>query len=311
MKKLTQLHDKFLKRSLKEKKIALDFLKAHLPSDVYRRIDKASLVLTDKSYVTPQLKEIHSDIVYHCRMMDDCEAYLYFLIEHESGIKEKQMPFRKLQYTVSLMDDHLKQGHEKLPLIISICIYHGKQKPYPYSTDIYDYFEQPELARAYAFKPFILVDLTVIPDEVIQQHGFAALMELLFKHAWQRDMLQVAKKLKELHLIQSVEKQLGQSYQEAVIKYIIYNQQNRDAGMIDQFIQELIEILPEEREVIMTVGEALEQRGLERGLERGLKCGKREKALEIAQKMLVSGMDHANVRRFTDLSDEVLADLID
>src|SRR5260363_241928 len=74
-----------------------------------------------------------------------------------------------LQGSVSLMAQHLKEGHDKLPLVLPICIYHGKISPYPNSADIFDHFEDPDLARALVFKPFSLVDLTTMTEEAIKQ----------------------------------------------------------------------------------------------------------------------------------------------
>ena len=61
-------HDKFFKRNLKEKKIAIDFLKAYLPQEIYKIIDINTLQLTEKSFIVPELKEIHSDIIYKCEI---------------------------------------------------------------------------------------------------------------------------------------------------------------------------------------------------------------------------------------------------
>ena len=37
--------------------------------------------------------------------------------------------------------------------------------PYPYSTDIFDLFTAPDLAKEFQFKPIKLIDLTTIPDD--------------------------------------------------------------------------------------------------------------------------------------------------
>ncbi|WP_342220777.1 Rpn family recombination-promoting nuclease/putative transposase [Rickettsiella endosymbiont of Miltochrista miniata] len=73
-KALHQVHDKFFKNSLKEKKIAIDFLKAYLSPKIYEKIDINSLQLTEKSFVIPELKEIHSDIIYKC-LINEKSAY--------------------------------------------------------------------------------------------------------------------------------------------------------------------------------------------------------------------------------------------
>lgn len=80
-------HDKFFKGSLKEKPVALDFLKAHLPTDVYQRIDFNILHAIDKSYVTAELREVHSDMVYACQINGKAGYVpLLLLLEHHRSI---------------------------------------------------------------------------------------------------------------------------------------------------------------------------------------------------------------------------------
>jgi predicted transposase/invertase (TIGR01784 family) len=120
-KALHQIHDKFFKNSLKEKKIAIDFLKAYLSPSVYEKIDINSLQLTEKSFVIPELREIHSDIIYKC-CINEKSAYLFFLIEHESTTKDELMAFRMLHYMVSLSYNHLRQGIRNY-LLFCRCVF--------------------------------------------------------------------------------------------------------------------------------------------------------------------------------------------
>ncbi|UPT46757.1 MULTISPECIES: hypothetical protein [Streptomyces] len=59
----------------------------------------------------------------------------------------------------------------------------------------------------------------------------------------------------------------------------------------------------------MTIEQQLEQKGLEAGLKQGRAEGAREAALDIARKLLASGLDKAAVKSMTGLSDEDLAQL--
>ncbi|WP_081441723.1 Rpn family recombination-promoting nuclease/putative transposase [Rickettsiella grylli] len=54
------------------KKIAIDFLKVYLPQEIYKVIDINTLQLTEKSFIVPELKEIHSDIIYKCEINGEC-----------------------------------------------------------------------------------------------------------------------------------------------------------------------------------------------------------------------------------------------
>ena len=315
-KALHQVHDKFFKNSLKEKKIAIDFLKAYLPPSIYEKIDINSLQLTEKSFVIPELREIHSDIIYKC-CINEKSAYLFFLIEHESTTKDELMAFRMLHYIVSLSYNHLRQGHKKLPIILPLCLYHGEDTPYPYSNDLYDCFNDPELAREIAFKPFKLIDLTVLSDEEISQHGLAALLEMLFKHHRSKQFLSIMRKLIQSNLIQDVIRQLDIAYLTDMLNYIVNTSQDKTEPQAAQhLIHELIQVFPQEREVIMTFAEQLKEEGRQEGLilaqqlkQEGRQEGRQEQEIMIAKKMLAKGLDSAFIKEFIDISEKEWADL--
>src|SRR5260364_91141 len=95
------------------------------------------------------------------------------------------------------MTDELKAGRKKLPLVLRLCVYLGAASPFRPSTGIYDDFDDPDFARAMMFKPFSVIDLTTLPEEMIRQHGTAALMEMLLKYARERDFVRAVSQLKE------------------------------------------------------------------------------------------------------------------
>jgi predicted transposase/invertase (TIGR01784 family) len=309
-----QRHDKLVKRSFDEKNIAIDFLKAHLLPDVYRRIDINTLELTDKSFVLPEFREIHSDVVYRCQFDQKELGYIFFLLEAESSAQKKLLPFYKLQYTVSLMDQHIHQGYEKLPIVLPICLYHGETSPYPHSRDIYHCFEDVELARQLAFKPFTLVDLTVLPDEEIKTHGVASLMEMLLKHSRdkRKELLSVLKQIKSL--FSTISLQVSQEYWLATIHYTLDHPQDDTLSGntgADEIVQFFITALPQAKEAIMTFTEQLELRGEQRGIQIGELRGKREEAIAIARNLLAKGVDLQTIKECTHLSNEDLFKLND
>ena len=120
---LSQPHDAFFRKGLANLEVAKDLLKAHLPKKIVRRIDWSTLKLTNKSFVKEHLRQLHSDVVYQC-MMEGKETYIYHVVEHQSS-PDPLLAFRILQYNVALMEEHLAQGHKKLPVILNLCMYAG------------------------------------------------------------------------------------------------------------------------------------------------------------------------------------------
>jgi predicted transposase/invertase (TIGR01784 family) len=151
-------HDGFFKHSLSNPTVAKDLLQAHLSPAITQRMQWDTLKLSNKSFVDKKLSQLHSDVVYTCQI-DGQAAYIYILIEQQTK-PDPLLPFRFLQYNVAMLTEHLAQNKKEkkkqhLPTILNLCLYTGKKSPYPYSLDIYDCFEDPMLARATMFKPWI------------------------------------------------------------------------------------------------------------------------------------------------------------
>ena len=93
------------------------------------------------------------------------------------------MAFRLMRYAIAAMQRHLAAGNEQLPLVIPVLFYHGQVTPYPYPMSWLQGFSDPALAGQRYGGDFLLVDVTVIPDDQIMQHRRIAILELLQKHA--------------------------------------------------------------------------------------------------------------------------------
>jgi predicted transposase/invertase (TIGR01784 family) len=222
------------------------------------------------------------------------------------------MAFRALQYIVGLMNNDLSQnGHEKLPIILPVVLYHGKTSPYPYSTEIWDCFENPELAKQWALKPFQLIDLTVMSDEEIQQHHLFSAMETVFKHAREREVLDWVEKL----LIQGgklaiIYSKIDSEYAEDFIKCLLGmlgNSLPKEVGQ--QLLARCAGALPTIGDKIMTFAEQFKQEGLQQGLQQGLERGERNKSFEIAKNLLMSGVDQQIIKLSTGLTDDEISKL--
>ena len=173
-------HDSLFKALCETKGVALDMVRSMVPERLFQKLNPESFKLLPKSFVSKELRQTHSDLVYQCQI-EGHEGYVVFLLEHQSS-PDELMAFRKLEYNIGIMRHQLQQGKKKLPTIINICVYHGVNS-YPYSTDIFDCFSDPDLAREWMFKPFQLMDLSRMGDQEIEHLGKAALLAFLLKHS--------------------------------------------------------------------------------------------------------------------------------
>jgi predicted transposase YdaD len=99
-------------------------------------------------------------------------------VEHQSTATWN-MPLRMTEYQLSIINNHLKANPNQttLPIVVPLLFYHGTQSPYPFSLDILDLFDDYNLAAQTFARPARLIDLTVIPDEVIKKHLHISMLE--------------------------------------------------------------------------------------------------------------------------------------
>ena len=273
-------HDSFFRASMQNLEVARAFFEVHVPAHIRKRIDFGSLKIEPNSYINKEHKEIISDILYSVQVDNDL-GYLYILAEHQSK-PEVLMPFRLIQYLFGIFNHHLKQQkskeqHKRLPIVVPILVYNGKQSPYPYSTNFLDCFSDPDLAEKVMFNgPFKLIDLTVEPDEKLRRHKEAAVMELLEKHIRTRDILPVIELLAKSGLLDKLQHLGAGEYLTFTLNYVL---NKGETSNTDKVVKLLTETLPNEEDTIMTIAETLEKRGEKRGIKKGMEKGM-EKGVE-------------------------------
>jgi len=303
-------HDAIFRQFLAQPEIARDFIETHLPVALRELCDLNTLKLESGSFVEDDLRQYFSDVLYSLKTVAG-DGYIHVLIEHQST-PDKHMAFRLLRYAVAAMQRHLEAGNPKLPLVIPILFYAGKRSPYPYSTNWLQEFSDPQRAGKLYSSDFPLVDVTVIPDEEIAGHRSMAALTLLQKHIHQRDMAELTDRLAAILLAGY----LSSTQVVSLIHYIVQAGESSDA---EAFICGLAQRVPQHGEVLMTIAQQIEKKGiktgLEQGLEQGLQLGReegrfegeRKATLKIAMAMLQNGIDRNTVMKMTGLSEDELA----
>ncbi|WGL99928.1 Rpn family recombination-promoting nuclease/putative transposase (plasmid) [Arsenophonus sp. aPb] len=316
MKKTLSHHDSLFKKFLGDITIAKDFLEIHLPENIRKLCDFSTLAMESGSFIEPDLRSQCSDMLYSVQTTAG-KGYIYTLIEHQSR-PEKLMTFRLLRYSVAAMHQHLEQGNDTLPVVIPLLFYQGKTSPYPYSTDWFDCFADPELAKSVYTQAFPLVDVTAIPDEEIIKHRRVALMELVMKHIRARDMLEFSHEIAGLLNQYVIQPELFKG----LMYYIVERGNTSDAK---QFLHQIAEKADDYREVVMTIAEQLRREGEQKGILKGIQKGKlegiqegiqkgklegeKQASLKIARQLLEKGVERDIVKLSTGLTDAELRKL--
>lgn len=280
-KKIHHVHDGFFRAAMSNVQVAQDLLKAHLSQKLIKLIAWDTLQITNKSYVDENLKQTFSDMVYRCQI-NGRESYIYVLVEQQTA-PYPLLPFTVLKYDVMICEEHIKQGHKELPLIANLVIYSGKKSPYPYSLDIYDCFQETEMAKAMMFKPVQLVDLGQEHEEELATHGEADMLELLLKQSQQETFVDWLDKDPEL-----VKKLAERDYFKSGLVYMFDRERGKESGELES---KLTSINPSKKEDIMGAVQTLRERSELIGEKRGMQIGEKRKQKEMAERLLLKGMD--------------------
>ncbi|MBO1551350.1 Rpn family recombination-promoting nuclease/putative transposase [Yersinia pseudotuberculosis] len=297
-------HDALFKQFLTHPETARDFLEVHLPTALRQACDLNTLRLESGSFIEEDLRAYYSDVLYSLKAGQG-DGYIYALIEHQSS-PDRHMGFRLMRYAIAAMQRHLDAGNDKLPLVIPILFYHGQVIPYPYPMSWLQEFTEPELAEQLYSNDFPLVDVTVISDDEIMTHRRMAILELLQKHVRQRDLAELMEQLVTLLLA-------GYTNNEQLTSLMNYMLQVGDTAAPENFIRELARRSPQHEEVLMTIAQKLEQKGIEKGRLEGIQLGeakgRQEGKLEVARTMLANGLDRDSVMKMTGLTADDLAQI--
>lgn len=220
------------------------------------------------------------------------------------------MAWRMTKYTIRAMNDHLNKGYRKLPVVVPLLFYHGDVRPYPYSMDWLDCFEQPELARQVLSKPWPLIDVSVLDDDDIKSHRRMALLEMVQRDIRLRDGKELLARL-----VQLIQMKLNSREQvEAVLRYTIMNGMTGED--ITPYINQLSGDIPEYEDLMGTIAQQLEEKGIQKGIQQERQASlERERQiaqktlLETARALLDNGVSLEVVIKSTGLSREELEQL--
>jgi predicted transposase YdaD len=82
-KKYTMTHDAFIKRSMSQKNVAIEFFSANLPEDILKLIDLSSLKQEKSDFVDNAIGQGIVDMVYSVKC-DNEIGYITLLLKHQS-----------------------------------------------------------------------------------------------------------------------------------------------------------------------------------------------------------------------------------
>ncbi len=286
----TTPHDTIFKKFFSDISVVNCFFQAYLPENIKKKCDFSTLKIEPGSFIDQELRQQYSDILYSVKI-HRVKGYVYINVEHQST-PQKMMPFRMLRYKLAIMKQHLDQGHKKLPAVIPMLFYHGKKRPYPYSLQLIDCFEDKEFAKNHFFNSPLLVDISQVDDDKFIGHGGLGSLEIVQKHILTRDLESIASSL--VSLIRASQIHLTHELFNSLVYYMLLQ---GETSNVQKVIETLLTI-EDYREDVMNAAQQLKQQGLEQGEHR--------KALAIAKNLLKQNIPLSVIKSATGLSEQEL-----
>jgi predicted transposase YdaD len=297
-----QPHDTLVKAAFSRPENAIGALRAVLPPALLSQLDLSSLRLSPTTFVTPELAQLHADLVYELQVAGRCGLVCFVLYEHQSTV-DPLMPLWVLLYLAGAWK-HWAETHpdaRTLPAIIPVVLYHGEPR-WTAATSLREIIDLPVegLDAAAAFLPslsFILDDLCRVPDEDVRTRELGVLGRLallLLKHS--RTLVATGLGRDSLaRFLDGVRDLLvllpDRGDRTRVFRYIIEVVKGAEPEVL---VEALGPAAPADfKEDVMTAAEKLRQEGKKEGLvegkKEGLVEGKKEGLVEGKKEGLVEG----------------------
>ena len=297
-------HDKLFKKILENREQTAEFLDMVLGSG--KDITAKNLELYNKEFITDKFEKNETDIVYKVTNLN-----VYIIIEHQSTA-DRTMPYRVRKYKTALMDSainkkEMKKASYKLPRIIAIVLYTGKQK---WENLKLEDMQEPLKWYKEDYDEFILIDVNSFKkEEILEGNLIITKVMLLEREENLEDVI------KDIEIIMDKEKiKQDIQYKELLKIFIEYTFINEKYKAIRKYIETLInKIFDEEGDdvemshVTQIFDEAFdkaEKRGEKRGEIRGERKGETKKQKEIAKAMKENKLSYKIISQCTGLKLE-------
>lgn len=301
-KRITNIHDKFVKDLLSTPELAIAFLEEYLPIEVVNILDFGSLTYQNTSYLSKELKASYSDMVWSITSKEDISLKICLLLEHKSYV-EPNVNFQLLEYLALAYQKQLKEKKE-LELIIPILYYHGSEK-WEYQSLQSHFTKFPIYLQKYLPNFAIeFINLQQLSQQQIQSLKHGLLRTALTVQRYYTDSEQLNKSIEQVLL--NLNPYLESNFIDVIFVYLIQNDKLNKASF-----KKKLEILPPEiNSKAMSIYDELLQEGIEKGKAEGIVEGI-EKGIEKAiLNSYNNGIALETIRLITGESIEKIMDVL-
>lgn len=240
-------------------------------------LDLDSLKLGSESFISDELKESLSDLVYTARFKGEENLRICLLFEHKSSNPGRRIYPQIGRYMIGVQEDDLNQGRELFTPTVLVLFYHGKEpwNPVPLSEQ---YGPVPEVFKGFGMNfNFSVVNLQSKSDDEIRSMENAMLLRnifLAFKHAREDDFFRINYKEVLIFASEKVSEDIILTLFFTTINYI-YNV----SSIKKQEIMNMVEKMPPQYETsFRSLFDEFMEEGRQEGRQEGREEGRQEEA---------------------------------
>ncbi|MCU0777936.1 MAG: Rpn family recombination-promoting nuclease/putative transposase [Akkermansiaceae bacterium] len=270
-------HDGFFKAVFSQPEHASAFFKSHLPVGISAKIDWPSLAVLPGSFVKSSLQQVHSDLLFSCRI-GGRETLLYLLFEHQSS-PDPAMPLRMLGYVTEILIQHHKAHGLPLPPVLPF-VFHQGPEAWNVSTTFEDLFALPDQLPA-ELPPLLpkfqhaLLDLSRFDPAM--QEGDSRLRAIL-------QLMKLARQKELLRFFQWLAGFSAAELPDSLLALMLLYALHADSDLDAEKIYHTLSSNPELEKNAMSVAEKLKAEGRVEGRAEGLRIGKIQAFEEFLEK---------------------------
>jgi len=302
-------HDHSYKLLFSHAEMVADLIRGFVHEDWVRDLDFSTLERVEASFVTRELRERESDIIWRVRWGSERWLYVYLLLEFQSTV-DPFMALRMLVYTGLLWQSLERDGElapsGRLPPILPLVLYNG-DRPWSAALDLAELIEEvPGGLERYQprFRYCLLDEGRMAEEELEPLRNLAA---ALFRLEKSRDAVEIERVLTAL--IEWLQAPQQSSLRQAFAVWIVKVLSNRLPGVEIPQVADLQEVKSMLAERVTEWTQQWKQEGFEKGREEGLEEGLQkglQKGLEKGlQKGLEKGQEKSLERLRTVLLHEI------
>ena len=309
-KMLNNPHDRFFKAVFARLVVVKDYFNHFFPKHLLAKLDIDTLESTNTSYITPELEEFYSDIVWRCQYRDKKEWVLVcFIFEHKSYVPK----YPHVQIGDYKQGSYNKQIKEKKPLqvVVPIMVYHGL-KPWP-DKPFSSYFGDIDEAFLPYIDPlaFHLTNLQDYSDDMIKAFNTIFLGKAMRAYKHFLDKEYILEHLVEL-LVIGYENNYSDEEFDFVHSFSLYLYTISGGFTNEEFSGKIEEYNKNQNsEVMVNYIDVVLQKGIEKGIEKGINIGFQKGEKLSIYKMWQGGCEIVLISRIFALPEEKILAIID